>query len=158
MAVSKIRILEIILYRLKLLYPTLVDFYKVVLGDFDLTTGKKTITRTRTRIQRGLVLPQKVRQQVEHTNVFPAVGGLYQLGDRELVLDTKDLPSGTKLTKEDYFIIDGDRYDVVHFWTLEQGCGYYVLVRKTQGAVSYQIQETYYRHPLMLTQTISGAV
>jgi hypothetical protein len=109
-----------VLYRLKRGYGLKVDIYIDGVDTINLATGVRTVTRTKTTVAKGIVLPPKIERTFVYdigylkANSNFTYGGLFETADSVVILDKIDLPKGFKLAAEDKYsvIIRHKRYNV----------------------------------------------
>lgn len=127
-----------VMYRLKRDYGSPVDIYHETSDGVDLTTGKRTVQKTKWHVRRGVPLPTAIHRD----SVFSAAlksefqyGQSVQLGDKTLLLDRGDLPKDFVLGTENWFmIIDNRRYEVSRVEEYEYRLAYFVVLKELKGA------------------------
>ncbi len=134
-----------LLYQLKKDYGLSIDIYKTTSSETNLQTGKKTTSRSVTRIRKAIVLPSILARKFSYDLSFIAAnknftyGGFYDVTTRLIIVDRSDLPSNFELGNEDYIVYDRKRFDVKQFESLEHRQGYLITVKETVGQKAHQI-------------------
>lgn len=121
------------LYVLKRNYGSTVTLYTLVSASTDYTTGVKTVSQTPLVIRRCIVLPVKMQREVSQgiaaisANKEFAYGGSYDVGTREFVIDSRDLPAGTSIQQDDWLLYNDRRYELKSIEELEQHTGWHII-------------------------------
>jgi len=126
------KIFQQLLYKMKRTLGTRADFYSVTVGAIDLETGQKTITRTRTKLQRAIIVPTYMQDEFVGTKNLK-----YLSGDDFLITDEI-----TSIDKNDYFVINTERFNIIDWWELYgNDNGYVFHIRNAQDESPYQVFE-----------------
>lgn len=135
------------LYALKMSYGFPGAIYRTTIGDTDLTTGKKSITRTKYEIEKAIILPIKYETVqflsaalLKAARSF-AYGGFQDQETKRILLDGDDLAQDFEIQPEDYFVYDHKKFEIVHAEKLEDGLGYQLIVKRLVGAPVNEIHE-----------------
>jgi len=137
------------LYRMKRQSGQPLAIYRVTQSTPNRTTGAIAPTsKSKIEINRAVILPVRTNTKFEYDLGFVAAnknftyGGLFKVGDREILIDYADLPVDFVLNKEnDYIVIEGQRYNIEMFDDFGYKIGIYAYIRKTQDQPSYQSVE-----------------
>jgi hypothetical protein len=137
------------MYRMKRDSGQPVAIYRVTQATPNFSTGAITpAARTKYDIKRAIVLPLRVNQKFEYDLGFVAAnknftyGGLFQIGDREVIIDAADLPNDFMLDKEnDYIVYDNRRFNIQYFDALDYRVGFYLHLRQTQNQAPHETIE-----------------
>lgn len=122
------------LYTLKRAFGSTVTFYKLIDSDTDYTTGQKVSTTTSYTIPRCIVLPVRIQREVVQTisiisaNKGLLQGGTYDAGQREFVIDARDLPVIPR--QDDYLVYNDRRYEFKEVYELEQRTGWHIVAKE----------------------------
>lgn len=145
------------LYRLKRSYGMPLVIYCQSAETVDLTTGAKTVTKIDYSVSRAVMLPVNVLRQNLFTggsteaNKSFSYGGILQLGDRIVVIDSRDLPAGVTIGLENYFaVVQNRRYEVKSVEELDCNAGYIVVLRELKGARVFQFIHLSVKHKLFV--------
>jgi hypothetical protein len=126
------------MYRLKRDYGSPADIYFENGDTVDLTTGKRTVTKQKWHIQRAIPLPRSVDQKSVIAQALKEIfhrGGNVVVGDRQILIDRRDLPNRFVLGTENwYIIVDDKRYQVLCSEEYENQAAYIVTLKETVGA------------------------
>jgi len=128
----KNRDLKFCVYTLKRLHGQLATVNKRTVGSVDYDTGKQTITDKATSIRRVVLLPVNFYTLREYALLANKFGASIQVGDRQVVIDYVDYPSGVDV--DDYLTINSKKYRIIEILDLD--AAYQLLLRNTQGEVS----------------------
>lgn len=125
-----------VVYNLKRNYGQKVVVYRKESDIIDVETGKIKRNLIRIQINRAIVLTSKDYTKFQH-DITPKIigrqfnyGGFFDLSDRLLILDRKDLPKGFTLKGDDYFIIKNARYNIHIVHQYEDETSYMFTIRK----------------------------
>ena len=131
-----------VLYLMKRAYGIPLDYYQVTPGSVNVETGVvEDDTVTLTEIKRGISFEVTVGQKFEYDLGFVAAnknftyGGLFEVGDRVIIIDESDLPSDFQVQENDYFVVSGDRYNIERHFDADAKAGYIFATRRTQGVI-----------------------
>ena len=135
------------LYSLKMSYGFEAAIYRTTVGDTDLTTGKKSLTKTKISVEKAIVLPVKFETMqfisaaiLKAARTF-AYGGFQDVETKRIILDGAELPDGFEVLPEDYFVYDHKKYEIVYAEKLEQDAGYQLIVKRLTGTPVNEIHE-----------------
>ena len=132
------------LYTLKRAFGSTVTLYKLIDSDTDYTTGQKIATTTAYTIPRCIVLPVRIQREVVQTisiisaNKEFVQGGTYDAGQREFVIDARDLPD-IQIRQDDYLVYNNRRYEFKQIFELEQRTGWHLVTKEVIGSDIYAI-------------------
>jgi hypothetical protein len=135
------------IYSLKMSYGVEGAVYRTVIGDTDLTTGKKSLTRQKIPIDKIIVMPIKFETVQFISAAFLKAGREFAYGggqDKEtkrVILDGDDLPDAFEIEPEDYLVLNHKKYEITYFEELEEKAGYQLIVQRLEGAVVNEIHE-----------------
>jgi hypothetical protein len=146
MTENRLRFIKGVLYRLKRSYGSQADIYYRPAGTWNITTGIQTINITKYTVKRAVLLPTKASRDSIFSNISITAnknftyGGVFEVGERAILLDRADLPKGFVLKLEEcYIIIAKRRYEIVEIEELDNSAGYYVKIKELKGAQLSQI-------------------
>lgn len=128
------------LYILKRKWPVALDIYHETGENLDLATGERTVNAAKYSVQRAVALPRKVSQN----NVLAIAlkelwsrGSKVEVGDKVVLVDRADLPSGLEIGTENWYVIaEGKRYEIVSHEDYED-IAYVLTLKSTTGAPRY---------------------
>lgn len=135
------------LYKLKREYGFPLAVYKTTVGDTNLETGVKSITKTKHRVKRAIVMPVKFETSVFYSAAFMkaarafAMGGYQDQEIKRIIIDGRDLPRSYVMAPEDYVIYKHNRYEIMYFEQLEEVSGYQLIAKRLVGAQVDEIHE-----------------
>jgi hypothetical protein len=133
------------LYMLKRQYGGTIDIYTNGGSATDVRTGVKTVTKTITRVLRAIVLPVKINRDVVRSisaisaNKEFVMGGGYDTGTREFIVDRRDTPNLPTLNEDDWLIYRKRKYQIKTFEEFEFEAGWVITAKELVGEVPEQI-------------------
>lgn len=139
------RQIQLALYSLKRQYGGTIDLYSLVSSDTDVRTGVKTVSATLTRIWRAVVLPVRVSREVVQSisqisaNKEFVMGGGYDRGVREFIIDRRDTPDLTVLNLDDWIVYNNRKYQIKVVEEFEFDAGWIVRAHELIGERPEQI-------------------
>ena len=113
-----LRQIRVIIYRLKRQYGLPVQIKQQLSISNNIETGDITRSFRTITIKRGILLPRDAMSKFSYDLSYIAAnknftyGGFYDVNSRTMIIDVKDLPTGTTLTTEDVVIFESRRYSV----------------------------------------------
>lgn len=152
------------LYSLKRQYGARIDIYKLLDSETDVRTGIKAITKTMFPVERAIVLPVKIDRSVQQgiaaisANKEFVMGGSYDVGTRNFIIDRRDCPTLPDLTADDWLVYHGDKYQIKSIEEFEIDCGWIIAARKLVGEIPEQIVLSKADHLLNLESTATAVV
>ena len=145
---TKLRFLSRVIYKLKRSYGLPIDYYQSVARSNDLESGDASTSYFVTHISKAIVLrAREYRSFVYDLSYISAnkdftEGGFFDPQDRRVIIDAKDVALDFNPVVEDYFIYDGEKYEVKEVFDYGQDATYTMLARKLRGALKIQIENT----------------
>lgn len=127
-----------VLYQLKREYGGRIFLYKRGASDSNPQTGERSISATRTRIDRAIILPAEVaRQDIRGISLISAnkqmvMGGGFDNSVRVFVIDRRDAPN-VEVTKDDWIVFGNMRYDFDHVQLFEFDTAWLMLAHALVG-------------------------
>ena len=151
------------IYRLKWRYGCPIGLYSYSRGEYNPATGITEMTVSRIKITRAIVFPAEV-----HKNFFYSIsfiransnfvtGGDVEIGDRQFIIDAKDLPRRYQVVLNQYIIWEHKRYDITKVYGLEYGTGWFINARQVKNNDVGEIHETKLSHTLTNSETYVGS-
>jgi hypothetical protein len=146
------------LYQLKMEYGIEASIYRTTVGQTDLTTGLKNLTRVKYSIDRVIWMPIKFETLAFYSASFLkaarefAYGGALDQEFKRVILDARDLPEGFEILPEDYLIQNHKKYEIKTAEKLEVDQGYQLIVQRLVGAPVNEIHEATVYQSLRLLQ------
>jgi hypothetical protein len=138
-----------------------VSFYQNLGSDVDLKTGRKTVQRSVTVVDRVISLPATLsREVVRSISLISAEksfvqGGFYDATQRTFILDRRDAP-GLVIREDDWIVYRGKRYEIMRIKDFDLDAGYVITARHLGGEVPEQIFLLSADHLLELSSEASG--
>ncbi len=160
-AYSSLRLIRHTFYKLKRRLGVPAAIYKEAIGATNRKTGVKNVTRTVNNVRKMILLPVRRMPKFAYDLTWVAsnknftYGAYFQTGDREALVDGRDLPKGYMIENQDYIVFKGKRYDIKEVHQFDD-FGFYVLLRQTQEAKPYQILTPHFLDHLTVTDTFTG--
>lgn len=152
---NELRFIREVIYDLKRDYGGPVEIYQDVVGDTNVWTGVKNVTKNKWTVARAIRLPRNIhRDSIYHItgNRIFAYGNIIETADRQVIIDWRDLPTGFQFKEENwYMIIDGQRYEVVRVIEFDFNAAIYVILKQTMGQPREAIVEPTVRTNITVT-------
>lgn len=136
---------SLILYALKRKWGTPADFYKTSVGSPNFVSGSRSVSRVKYPISELITSRVTTARKFEYDIGYLAAnknftyGGFYEPGDRLALVDGDDIFDAGSISHEDYFIINGDRYNPIKVIELDLMSGWLVQLRRIVGQKRYAI-------------------
>jgi hypothetical protein len=127
-----------VLYALKRQYGGTVTIYQNGSVTTDTKTGETTRTKTATRIQRAVVLPETISREVKQSislisaNKQMVTGGGYEAGKRLFIVERRDCPN-LVLKQSDWLAYHGRKYAIENFEEYEFDAAYIIHGKELVG-------------------------
>lgn len=152
------RFIRRLIYTLKRGYGFPVTFYKVTDETLDLETGERTPTIEYQEVKKTIILPSDLQRRFETDAVSKdfSYGAYYDTALRKLIVDPRDLDD-FNIEVDDYFIIDGDRFQVGRVFDIQKGTAILVIGRHTEGSKRYAITDVTIESTMQPTQEVGEA-
>ena len=151
---NHMRFLKVQLYSLKREYGFSLSIYRQTVGNTNLDTGAKTLTRVSYDIQRAVVVPIKFDTSAFYSASFLkfarefAYGGFQDIDAKRIIIDSADLPIGFKIIPEDFIVYQHKKYEIKYSEPLENNIGYQMVVQHLTGSPTNEIINLAVRHDL----------
>lgn len=136
----QLRFISQVLYNLKRRYGQKITIVRPTAQTVDPTTGATTETSTSIIVRLAIVLPQKMKRDFDYDLSYVAAnknftyGGFFDVGDRYIIVDRKDLVKDYQPSLDHRVIIGSDIYEVVTFEKFELDAGYIFALKTLTGA------------------------
>jgi hypothetical protein len=136
---NTLRQIKLIVYRLKRNYGIPATLRKPIQNDYDVTTGEVTRQYEEFEILRAVVLPVDVARKFSYDLSFIAAnrnfvyGGFYDVNDRVVLLDAKDLPADETIDLTWRMTIDGKIYEISAIEQAERKSAYVMKIKHTEN-------------------------
>lgn len=159
---NKLRFVKQVIYRMKRSYGLPVDYYQIATHDVDPSTGIKTTTLTKIKIDRAVVLRAREFRSFVYDLAYISAnkdfteGGFFDPEDRRIIIDAKDVDINFVPKTGDYIIFDNKRLDVKEVFDFEDRSSWALITRKIPGVKIVRIEEGI--SVLNLTQEVSSVV
>lgn len=149
-----------LLYDLKREYPTNIDLYRETQSGYNTKTGQINVDRQKWNIKRGVLLPSLLQIDFKYSIPFPgsATGGLFQVNDRQLIIDGKDLPKEFEIDEKDYIVYEHQRFEIVKVTELDEEVGWYLIIRESDLSIPYEIIDSQWWDILVISEQYSGTI
>jgi hypothetical protein len=139
------RQIQTALYSLKRQYGGSIDIYKLTSSAINVRTGEKVLVKTVTHVDRAVVVPARIsREVVQSISLISAnkqlvMGGGYDLGVREFIVDRRDCPDLPNLNEDDYIVYNSRKYQIKNFEEFEFNSAWIITGKELIGEVPEQI-------------------
>jgi hypothetical protein len=139
-----------IIYLLKRDYSGIVDFYTETKQELDPKYGTRTITRSKVRVRRCIVLDSK-----SMLKYFTRNEGSFDKEVRFFIVERKDFPTNYSLDKDKYIIYDHRLYKIDEIEKF--GDGYLIQGIKTLNSSAIkEFHEGYSTQAIVFTDVAEG--
>jgi hypothetical protein len=128
------------LHRLKRQFGAEIIVYKAADVTQNLKTGVISRQYITTTVKRAIVLPVKSIRDFVYDLSFIAAnknftyGAFFDISYRAVIIDQKDLPSGTTFTQDDYIVYEGVKYGMRKTERITNDYGWILMVTTITGA------------------------
>jgi hypothetical protein len=133
---------RLLLYQLKRQFGAKADLYWESADTVDLATGQRNVTKLKWCIQRAICLPTVTSAQQLLPAAIIAIwrqGGGGEVGDKQIIIDRRDLPKGFRLEIHNYsVVISRRRYEVLKVEEFEHEAAYLVTLKTLTGVRAYE--------------------
>jgi hypothetical protein len=144
---TKSKFMKNVIYKLKRSFGLPIEYYKINTHSTDLESGIHATTHTRIYISKAVVLRAREFRSFVYDLAYISAnkdfteGGFFDPQDRRVLLDVVDLPLGFNPTVDDYFILNGDKYEIKEILDYGENYTFEMLARKLRGSLKIQIGE-----------------
>ena len=127
-----------VLYALKRQYGGTIVVYQNGTVTTDTKTGETTRTKTTTRIQRAVVLPETISREVKQSislisaNKQMVTGGGFEAGKRLFIIERRDCPH-IVLKESDWLVYHSRKYAIENFEEYEFDAAYIIHGKELVG-------------------------
>jgi hypothetical protein len=139
-----LRQIKKIIYRLKRQYGVVMYItYTNSADEYNLETGQITRDLTSIKVRRGIVLPNRLAKDFEYDLSFIAAnknftyGGIFEKGERNIVIDADDLPSGFQITTEMYVVYSNRRYEIKDATLAEENKAWLLRIKEVSNTDNF---------------------
>lgn len=158
---GRLQMMRQVIYRLKRGYGLPLSINQENSSTVDLATGKRTVTRTATTVQRAILLPTQVHKEFKYdigylkANSNFTYGGLFTSSTRQVIVDKADLPPGYVITATDDFsvVFNHQRYAIKTVTELEVPA-YFLAIEFTGGVPTYEVHSAVVFERLLFTEDL----
>ena len=151
------------LYTLKRRFGFKADWYNYVSAVDDSASGQSIFTFNKYTLNRAILLPIAMNVEINIQGGFrkvnsqePSAGE--SVDTRLIVIDGMDMPNNTNITSKDYFVIEGDRYNVKSSVQLEGNVGTLVTALYALGEDANQEYDLNIMETLAILEEINNTV
>jgi len=133
-----------ILYRLKRQYGYRMWLYKVETDSNNVQTGEITRTYEVYEIRKGIVLPKRLTRKFAYDLTYLAAnknfqyGAYYDLGIRDIIIETKDLPNNLQPDLRWHIIFDHKRFELREINFYDQRLAMYIQAHETTHQLPFE--------------------
>jgi len=132
------------IYQLKRRYGFKATLYFRT-SSVDLTTGVNSETATPTIVRRAICLPSEWARKFAYDLSFVAAnknftyGGFFDVNERTILIDARDLPKGFEITNDYEIVIKTMRYHMVKVEHVDEDRLWILQVKSTRGELPKQV-------------------
>jgi hypothetical protein len=138
------------IYGLSKDYGFKLDIYKIV-EVINFQTGQRTITRTKYKVKKAVVLPNELYRDFKPVDNF---AGLIDIQKRPVLINKKYLPDGFQLEENDYVVFNGQKYNFSDREDMELADYIFFTIKKVHGQDVVQIHDSRFHDRLTFTQVM----
>lgn len=148
------------LYGLKQNYGILVDVYRKDSTTINLETGKKTVTQSRFRVRRAVLIPSTLMRKMDFSGMDSDFnfGAFFDIANKVILIEGNDIPKNyrfdTNSPDTNWIVIDHKRYDIKETYDLDLNYGVMLALRRVPGSTAYEIYEERLKDLLSINSTI----
>lgn len=134
-----------VMYKLKIDYGVPIDIYRFTSQTIDPGLGTIQQTRIKVEIPLAVIMSEQDSRKFSYSRAFIAenraftFGGYYDVGIRMCIIDALDLPVDFIPQIDDYFVADGQRYQVSKSTSLIDDYGFLIALKETKGLEPFQV-------------------
>jgi hypothetical protein len=150
------------LYELKREYGGPIDLYKLNTVTNNITTGIKSITKTKYHIRRAVIIPQSYIKHKVYSLSFIAAnknftyGGLFNRNLKIFLIDKRDI--NVDIEQEDYILHKQKRYNVKDIDEIEGNNGYIIFGEAVDGLSPEAIYQINIFESIRFTQGVTSVL
>jgi hypothetical protein len=144
---TKLKFMKNAIYKLKRSFGVPIEYYKINSHSTDLESGVFATTHTCIPIAKAVVLRAREFRSFVYDLAYISAnkdfteGGFFDPQDRRVLLDVSDLPLGFNPAVDDYFILDGNKYEIKEVLEYGENYTFQMLARQLRGSLKTQIQK-----------------
>jgi len=118
-------------------------------------TGKRTPTIVTQRVNKAIILPATAQLKFEHGGIDSnfKYGGLFDTALRQVIIDAQDVVN-FEIETDDYFIWDGERWQISKVTDMEFETGYTLVARMVEGSPRHMVECVSLESQLQLTSEV----
>ncbi len=126
---------EVVVYGMKRRYGQVGYYFRVLDSTRNLQTGVITKNEQEIKIKRMVVAPAKQTREFSYDLSYIAAnknftyGGFFDINQRIIIIDAKDLPKDFEPNLNDYIVFNKRRYEVQEMGSTTEGIAYLFLVK-----------------------------
>jgi hypothetical protein len=153
------RFVRDILYSLKQDYGMRADLYHILSVIQDPKTGRKTINKTKYVIKKAILLPTLLKRQLSVELGFKPSGQGnappgYDIKERLIIIDNKDLPKDFEIGTSDYLVIDHERHDIKSIDSLEHNQASLLTTKIIEAGEANEIFNVQINDKIVFSETV----
>lgn len=144
---------------MKLDYGKKATLIKVLSEQTNSLTGQRSVQRDVVQIKKVVYLPEDVAKKYWYDMAFLKAntnftyGGEADVKTRQIIVEKKDLKN-RKLTLEDFFILESERFHISKIYDLEHDLGYLVQLKAATGTLPYTVLSEFVQQRFILAQEV----
>jgi hypothetical protein len=144
---NRLQFISKVLYRLKRRYGEPLRIIWRESSTVNRETGEKTVTHDAFTVNRAIPLPSVIQREFSYDLAYIAAGknftygGFFDTSVRRFIIDTKDLPVDFEISVGQYFVFDGQRYDVKQVERFEDARAFFVTGKQSLAVETANVQD-----------------
>jgi len=137
---NNLREIRKIIYNLKRQFGLPIIIRSPLSSTNNLETGKSTRTYTSYTIRRAIILTSTEIRDLAYDLAYIAAnknftyGGFFDLTERTVIIDAKDLPTDFRLSLNDHLIFQTRQYEIMEVCEAEHHMSYLLHVKELQSS------------------------
>lgn len=149
---NQLRYIKQNLYDLKRRFGFALDIYHNSTNIINTQTGQRTEVKVIHHIKRALILPLTLalKNYLGGTGAFSMAN--YEVGDKMVVVDFRDLPDNYIITLTDYIIVQNIRYKLISIENSEINQCLQIMMREVKGQLPNEVHELVVRSSILFIQ------
>lgn len=163
---NMLRQVKLVVNKLKLEFGLPMHIWHPISNDHNIETGKIVRQFQMIYIRRGVLLPKNLTRSFEYDLTYLnsgtnfVYGALFDVAQRNILVDVSDLPKGFEVTNEDMVIFNAKRWEVLKTALSEDNKAVYIAVKElasydtmsgnytVAGGISHRINGIYFENGL----------
>lgn len=153
MASNQLQFIKQLLYTLNRNYGVAIDIYRSGPQTVDNVVGTITASKFKYHIRRAIRLPDR-RSRSSQVDSF-LIKSNYEVSDREIIIETKQLPKNFIPLIGDNIVFEHIKYIVKTVVALDLGLGFFLAIGSTDGDAADEIHSRKISDQILFQGTVT---